>query len=296
MGEFIKRFNDYSCIEKNDTSNIIYLSHYTSTVAAVRNICSGEFWATDIKNFDDKLEGRLILRRVKEIVLKENIFSEVQKSYVYNLIGDDNRIDKFISQCRTSVLSMCLNTDSKYLWDNYARKDGYNIIFYKNILVDSIYFCTAGGQRKEKVYIKHAPIVYNADEQIKIIKKEIGELMEKDEPGFCDDVKIKYILRHLMYVGNFYKDGNDLKNRYEDEQEYRFLINTAVSSKENLNITDKIPEYCHNLKNGQHYNILKFDKKAIKAIVCSSQRAIDNITNIITDIPITLNYSSSCGE
>lgn len=183
---------------------------------------------------------------------------------------------------------MCLNIDSEYLWDNYAGIYGYNIIFYKNALVDSMYFSTTDEQRKDKVYIKHAPIVYNTDEQIKIIKKEIGELMEKDEPGFFDDVKIKYILRHLMYVGNFYKDGNDIKNRYEDEQEYRFLINTAVSSKENSNITDKIPEYCHNLKNGQHYNVLKFDKKAIKAIVCGSQRAYENIANIITGVPITL--------
>ena len=296
MGEFIKRFNDYSCIEKNDTSTITYLSHYTSTAAAVKNICSGEFRATDIKDFGDKLEGRLILKGVNEIILKENIFTEVQKEYVYNLIGDENRIDEFIGQCRTSVLSMCLNTDSKYLWDNYARKDGYNIIFYKNALVDSMYFYTADGQRKDKEYIKHAPIVYNTDEQIKIIKKEIGELMGKNEPEFHDTEKIKYILRHLMYTGNFYKDGTDFKNRYKDEQEYRFLINTAAPLNDNSNITDKIPEYCHNIKNGRHYNILKFDKKAIKAIMCSSQRAIDNITNIITDIPITLNYSSSCGE
>lgn len=288
MGEFIKRFNDYSCIEKNDTSNIVYLSHYTSCVEAAKNICSGEFRATDIKDFNDKLEGRLILERVKEIILEENVFSKAQSDCLNDLIGDDNRIDEFLGQCRTSVLSMCLNTDSKYLWKNYAGKDGYNIIFYKNALVDSIYFCTADGQRKDKVYIKHAPIVYNTDEQIKIIKKEIGELMKNNEPEFCDAEKIKYILRHLMYVGNFYKDENNSTNRYVDEQEYRFLINTAVPPKENSNITDKIPEYYHNLKNGQHYNILKFDKKAIKAIVCNSRRAKENITNIITDIPITL--------
>lgn len=115
MGEFIKKFNDYSCIEKNDTSNIIYLSHYTSSLEAVKNICSGEFWATDIKDFGDKSEGRLILENVNKLILEENIFSKVQKRNVYNLIGDDNKIDMFISKCRTSVLSMCINTDSEYL-------------------------------------------------------------------------------------------------------------------------------------------------------------------------------------
>ena len=45
MEKFIKRFSDYSCIEKNDTEDIINLSHYTSNVNALRNICNGEFWA-----------------------------------------------------------------------------------------------------------------------------------------------------------------------------------------------------------------------------------------------------------
>ena len=53
MGAFIKRFNNYSCIEKNDTTDISCLSHYTSNIQALSNICSGEFWATDINDFDD---------------------------------------------------------------------------------------------------------------------------------------------------------------------------------------------------------------------------------------------------
>lgn len=287
MGKFIKKFNDYSCIEKNDTSNIIYLSHYTSSLEAVKNICSGEFWATDIKDFGDKSEGRLILENVNKLILEENIFSKVQKRNVYNLIGDVNKIDMFISKCRTSVLSMCINTDSEYLWDNYAGKDGYNIIFNKNAFVDSMCFYTKDGQEKNGKYIKHAPIIYNTNEQIKIIKKEISELIEKNESKFSDAVKIEYILRHLMYIGNFYKDDNS-DNRYENEEEYRFLINTAAPPKENSIITDKIPEYYHNLENDHHYIILKFNNKAIKTIVCKTQRAKDNIANVITDIPIVL--------
>ncbi len=62
MGKFVKRLNDYSCIEKNDTIDIAYLSHYTSNIKALSNICKGEFWTTDIKDFGDKCEGRLILQ------------------------------------------------------------------------------------------------------------------------------------------------------------------------------------------------------------------------------------------
>lgn len=43
MGKFVKRLNDYSCIEKNDTIDIAYLSHYTSNIKALSNICKGEF-------------------------------------------------------------------------------------------------------------------------------------------------------------------------------------------------------------------------------------------------------------
>lgn len=43
MGKFINRYNNYNCIERNDTEDIIKLSHYTSNIDALVNICSGEF-------------------------------------------------------------------------------------------------------------------------------------------------------------------------------------------------------------------------------------------------------------
>lgn len=292
MGEFIKRFNDYSCIEKNDTLDIVYLSHYTPNVNALRNICSGEFWATDIKDFGDKCEGRLILQRINEIISKENIFSDEQHRYVYDLIGDDNKIEKFISDHRTAVLSMCLNTDSEYLWNNYAKENGYNIIFDKNEFVDSLFFYTANGERKDKHYIKHSKIIYNAKEQVEIIKKEMSDLMETNEFGFDDIIKTEYILRHLMYVGNFYKQECDIDNQYKDEQEYRFLINTVMPTKKHPKIKEMVPKYFYNDKNNHHYNILKFDKKSIKTIVCNSRKAKEDIENVITDIPIILRTNS----
>ena len=152
MGAFIKRFNNYSCIEKNDTTDISCLSHYTSNIQALSNICSGEFWATDINDFDDKCEGILILRQINEIISDLNIFSDNQKQYIYDLIGDDKKIENFIKEHRTAVLSMCLDTDSEYLWDNYAKKDGYNIIFDKNVFVNSLFICTAKG-KKEKTAV-----------------------------------------------------------------------------------------------------------------------------------------------
>ena len=288
MGQFINRFNDYCCIEKNDAEDIACLSHYTSNSNALSNICSGEFWATDIKDFGDKCEGRLILQRINENISKVNLFSDEQRKYVYSLIGDDNKIENFINEHRTTVLSMCLDTNSEYLWNNYAGENGYNIIFDKKVFVDSICFFTVNGERKDKSIIKHAKIIYDTNEQIKIIKKEINDLMAVKDIDFDDNAKIEYTLRHLMYVGNFYKQEYDLDNQYKDEQEYRILINTVVPTEKYPKIKEMIPKYYNNEKNNCHYNILYFDRKSIKAIVCNSRKAQEDIENIITDIPVVL--------
>lgn len=284
MGEFINRYNNYNCITKNDRENIKKLSHYTSNVDALLNICGGEFWATDIQDFGDKNEGKLILQRINEIVTNLNQLTDEQREKVRDLIGSSNAIDIFISKHRTSVLSMCLNINSEYMWKNYAKENGYNIIFHKKKFVDTLHFFTVNGEKKDEQYVKHAKIIYSADEQIKIIVEEIADMLSANEFGFDDNSKLEYILQHLMYVGNFYKKESSLDESYIDEQEYRILINTSAPTLEYPEIAEMIPEYhCNNKK---HYNVLKFDRKSIKEIVCNSDKAKKSIEKEITDIPI----------
>lgn len=286
MEKFISRYNNYNCIEKNDTEDIIKLSHYTSNVYALANICSGEFRATDIRDFGDKNEGKLILHRINEIVTSLNQLTEEQKEKVRSLIGSSAAIETFISRHRTTVLSMCLNINSEYMWENYAGENGYNIIFDKRKFVDTLHFYTSKGEKKEGHYVKHAKIIYSADEQVKIIEEEIAEMLSTNGSEWDDDSKIEYILQHLMYVGNFYKKESDLEARYIDEQEYRILINTITPTPKHPEIAGAIPEYCCNDK--KHYNILKFDRKSIKEIICNSDEAKKSIEKKITDIPIKM--------
>ena len=156
------------------------------------------------------------------------------------------------------------------------------------MLVDTLHFYTARGEKKEGECIKHAKIIYSADEQVRIIKKEITDMLSVNEFGFDDNSKIEYILHHLMYVGNFYKKESDLDNSYIDEQEYRISINTWFPTKKDPGIAELIPEYYYNEKNGKHYNILKFDRKSIKEIVCNSDEARNAVEKKITDIPIRM--------
>lgn len=286
MGKFINRYNNYDCIRKNDTEDIKKLSHYTSNINALLNICGGEFWATDIQDFGDKHEGKLILQRINEIVTNLNQFSEEQKKKVQSLIGTPGAMKEFISEHRTAVLSMCLNIDSEYMWNNYARENGYNIIFDKKMFIDTLHFYTVNDEKKEEHYVKHAKIIYSEDEQVKIIQEEIAGMLSAEEFGFDDISKVEYILRHLMYVGNFYKKESNLDESYIDEQEYRILINTSVPTEKHPEIAEFIPKYFLNDKNGKHYNILKFDRKSIKEIVCNSETAKVAIEKEIKDIPI----------
>lgn len=217
-----------------------------------------------------------------------NQFTEEQRGKVQTLIGSFDAIKKFINDHRTSVLSMCLNINSEYMWKNYAKENGYNIIFDKKLFVDTLHFYTAKGEKKEGNYIKHAKIIYSVDEQVRIIKKEITDMLSANEFGFDANSKIEYILNHLMYVGNFYKRESDLDNSYIDEQEYRILINTDLPTKKYPRIAELIPEYYYNDKNGKHYNILNFDRKSIKEIICNSEEARKAVVKKITDIPIRM--------
>ena len=183
---------------------------------------------------------------------------------------------------------MCLNTDSEYLWDNYARENGYNIIFDKKAFVNSLFFYTASGERKDESYIKHSKIIYDTDVQIEIIKNEIKDLIMANETEINDSVKMEYILQHLMYIGNFYKQADNVGNQYKDEQEYRFLITTVAPTERYPDIKEMLPEYHYNEKNNCHYNIFKFDRKSIKTIVCNSERAKDAIGGNLRDIPIEI--------
>lgn len=66
------------------------------------------------------------------------------------------------------------------------------------------------------------------------------------------------------------------------------MINTVASTERYPDIKERLPEYHYNEKNDCHYNILKFDRKSIKTIVCNSERAKDAIGDNIKDIPIEI--------
>ena len=287
MGRFVKRFNDYSCIADDDPK-FEHLSHYTSNEGAVSNICKGEFRATDIVDFGDTAEGRLILQRIRELCLGPGFLPSEVKDYVSNYIGDDQKILKFVSKHRTAVLSMCVNTDSTYLWKNYAGENGYNILFDKEKFDRSLCFYTVNGVEKGNKYIRRAKIIYDTEQQIKIIRSELNNLLEIKEMGFTDEIKMEYILYHLMYIGNFYKEDEP----YSKEEEYRYLVNMIHPTDDHPEMKNLLPKYIQNdstkSNTVKHYIELKFDPKSIIKIICNSKLAKEKLDKFNLDIPIEL--------
>lgn len=51
------------------------LSHYTETTESLIDICNGNFRTTDINDFGDKLEGKLILHRINKILSSLNVLN-----------------------------------------------------------------------------------------------------------------------------------------------------------------------------------------------------------------------------
>lgn len=286
MGRFIKRFNDYSCIV-DDGLKLERLSHYTSNAKAVSSICKGEFRATDMMDFDDLAEGRLILQRIRDLCFEQDFLSTELKDYVFNYIGDDQKIEAFISKHRTAALSMCVNTDSTYLWDNYAKEDGYNILLDKEKFDSSLCFYTVNGDKKWNNYIKRSKIIYDTEQQIRIIKSEFNDLLNENEMGFTDEIKMEYILYHLMYIGNFYKD-----KVYRNEEEYRYLVNMIHPTDDHPEIENLLPQYIQKgstgSKAGKHHIEFKFDPKAIMKIICNSELAKEKVERCDLGIPIEM--------
>lgn len=154
--KFIERYNDYDCIYENCEDNIEQVCHYTSHIDAAINISKGCFRATNMSDFDDGLEGQLILKRTRELLDKSTIydFTNLQREYIDGFIGNDDKILDFINNNTTNVVSTCMKLNSSYMWENYAKEKGYCIIFDRKKLIDSLWFETKNREKKTGKYIK----------------------------------------------------------------------------------------------------------------------------------------------
>ncbi len=282
--EFWKRFNDYSSVEARDL-DICELYHYTSSVEAVKNIATGCFWATDIRDFrkngEDENEGYLILCQLLELIQD---MDSLMASLVKDYIGTEYAMNKFFDKHETYIVSTCTKFDSTYMWNQYATNDGYQIVLDKKEFIDSLYIVLKNGdKRTDKNIFKHAQLLYDHQKQIDIIKKEYQGLIDNKDKALSNKDLMDYILQHLMYIGNFYKEGEKC---YLQEDEYRILVNIAAHGK--VGIDKTLPERKSNTYNQKHYIEIRFSPTAIKRIVCATEQAKNLIEGKISEMEIEI--------
>ena len=269
--------NDYSCIWGNDTDNIAEIGHYTKSVDAVISIMQGAFWATNMLWFRhpgrDLNEGVLVSDDIHRFLSdnKKDALKYMPESCLKRALEktqDACYIKELFTEYRTHVVSFCMNTNSTYMWNDYA-KNGYELIFDKRAFLDSLSFEVgdkrAGDEIVEKndpKVFKHAPIIYSNQKQMEQIENFIKDYFGKTNIApITEDEDVDLFLRHFMFVGNFYKTEEDFK----DEEEYRLLVNSASPEPGS---TKNVPREYEDEKSKRKYIILSYDPKSIKKILC----------------------------
>lgn len=268
---FINAYNDFSIIGQNVLlTGQDELFHYTSSVAALNGILSGEFFASDILCFADGKEGNLIFDRIKHFLACEGGYNEILRT----MIATKEKVEEFLKLKNTYVLSLCLNGDSTHMRERYGH---YTIVIDHKIFFDSLHIRTGNGEIRNGNIFKRARIVYSKNEHERIIKSELQKLSGYEIQNDLLDL----ILRKLMYLGNFFKD----EEPYAKEQEYRVLLNAAEYG-------SHAPAYLpkrESLDENKFITRFYFDKKAIRRIVISSREAEIALIENRLKIPVVVN-------
>lgn len=243
MDKLLNYLNDYSSITSKAVNGTKWIYHHTGREEAVKGISLGRIWATDIRDFRDKKEGRLIFDDLKSLLRRRGRYNAKLLEY----IRTDNMVEEFLKVKNTYVTSLTQNDNSQYLWENYGP---YQVVLDYNRFIESLQIETQNNKKRKCVF-RCGSIVYDKSLQEKVILKEIDRLERINVPNEFLDL----VMRKLMYIGNFYKVRDD----YWREEEFRILINSV--DYDNPAFQEDTPKRI--CKDGRYHIELFFDKKAI---------------------------------
>lgn len=169
---------------------------------------------------------------------------------------------------------------------NSARENGYMLVFDKKKFIDNLKIhLTGGNERTERRIFPNATVIYDDAMQKDIIAREINNLLKRSDLGyFTYGERVELILEKLMYIGNFYKRAD----RFEDENEYRILLNTYYSNDCSImkSIEKMLPKHKINNANQKHYVELFFPSDSIIKIVCATEAARAELSSYVQGIPL----------
>lgn len=278
-------------IKPNSTKKVY---HYTSPLGLKSILANATLRFSDCQFLNDKSEYTHIKKPLQNafqqledelnINFKEEVFKYIDKKYEYDdvtITGTGWGMEIETTKMRYYIFCTSMTDDSLGMW-NYYIKDGnyqgYNIGFTVNRILncfDSII--------DSKVFINYGEVIYDENEQIKILKKMLIdadrelerqiENIEEKEAGYEVyqeelQIAIQNTIGEIVYYIEkyrlFFKDS-----AFKNESEFRFVMKLPTDFNPEKNETLQVN---YNLKHGIFvpYCDLKIDKsKTINSIMLS---------------------------
>lgn len=208
------------------------LYHYTSAVG-LQGICGGEFWVTERSFLNDIMEFQVATQIFCEVIdkhmtniekaekIKKKICDEVERLSRPGMLGED------IAYSGDYVISFSLDNDSILMWSEYSDFYGYCMEFDGNELIKIF-------QNSDDYRFLHGQVVYDHNEQVKIVEKTLEMEIINYETGFeylnsWDDLnnltneEIEDLYIWIAMIINAYNVFFKLEC-FKGENEYRFVF------------------------------------------------------------------------
>lgn len=208
------------------------LYHYTSA-AGLQGICGGEFWVTERFFLNDIMEFQVATQIFCEVLDKHmanKVCAEKLKKKVCDEIDRLNRpgmLGEEVAYSGDYVISFSLDNDSILMWSEYSDFYGYCMEFDGDELIEMFH----GNNRYSFL---HGQVVYDHDEQLRIIEKTLEMEILNHKPGFeylnswddLDDLTSENIEDLYLWVAVIINEYNMFFKLecFKGENEYRFVF------------------------------------------------------------------------
>jgi hypothetical protein len=188
-----------------------HLYHYTNIEAIFSIFKQEKLWFSKSDYLNDPSEVIYFHEILNEVCENMEQTGDVAsfKSLVSNLISKES---KFPFQ--VYVLSLTENSDSLALWSSYSEFIGYNIGINISSLINSLIH--------QNIHYMHGKVIYNVNEQKRIIERELKTLFRFFENYKHTDGNLalfNILFKRLFMYSIFFK-----KSPFYQEEEYRIAL------------------------------------------------------------------------
>lgn len=209
-------YGQYPYQELLNTFESDNLFHYTTSSTLLNILEKKKLRFSNRLYLNDKSEGKYVLdlciKRIYDIWPHTSKYDS--NKFVEALSSLSNNIN--LEHFQFYQVSLCKDGDNLTMWNYYSQGDGVNIKFSTSTLIES-FKAHLHNPVMESTALLHGYVIYDEDEQIKIIKDMLREFVSTEE--FIDEWYM-FTSWAILNIGTFFKHRG-----FQDEREYRIAYN-----------------------------------------------------------------------